>query len=369
MRRILQVVSSLELGGTEAFIMNHYRNIDRNEYYFDFLVLCANSSPYEAEIKQLGGNVYYMSLRLSMVYYFSIKAIICKFLKENGPYDVVHSHINNANSFVMSAAASVNIPVRVSHSHNTGIFNCNILQKAIRSIQRTLIKKYSTVFCACGQQAGIDLYGDDVSFIVLKNGIDVKRYTSVPFTDVVLKKKELNISDNSIVYGNISRFDYQKNIPFVVKIFNEIQKKQNNSVLVIGGQDAEEKDMVLQLIDIYGIRDKVIILGKRTDMPILLNLFDVLLFPSRYEGLSILGLEAQAAGTPILASTSVPKEIDMGLGLVTFIDLKESPQKWADIVLHSAIKKISIEERIKCFARNGYEVNDSVKKLELIYGK
>ena len=369
MKRILHVVSCLEKGGTEAFIMNCFRNIDRTRFIFDILVLSRNTSPYESEIKELGGRVIYAnaSATVSTLNFWKGVKALSNLIIENGPYDIVHSHMDIANSIVLTAAKKAGINKRISHSHNTNFFKGKSLRVLLSKIKQYVLLKNSTVLCACGYWAGRDLYGEKASFSVVNNGIDVIGFTDIP---ILLKNKVrciLGLKDNDIIFTNVSRFSKQKNLPFVVDIFSYIIKSIPNAVLIIGGQDGEEKELALKKIDEYNISDNVRVLGVRNDVPVILSISDFAIFPSLNEGLSFALLENQAAGVNVFTSTNVSRESDLGLGLMTFLPLHEGAKFWAkSIIAHEKIL-VSKDKIIKSFQDNGYDIKESVKKLEVLY--
>ena len=367
MKRILHVVSCFEKGGTEAFIMNCFRSIDRTRFTFDILVLSATSSPYESEIKALGGRIIYANIRVSITYFLHEVEALFNVMKKNGPYDIVHCHMDIANSIVLTAANKAGIKKRISHSHNTGFFKRKSVRVLFSKIQQYIILKNATDLCACGDWAGRELYGNDNSFTVIKNGIDIRLFTDI---SIQLKKEirlSFGIKDDDIVFTNISRFSKQKNLPFVIDVFSCIVGSMPNSILIIGGQDGEEKELVLRKINEYNLSDKIRVVGVRNDIPLILSISDFAIFPSLHEGLSFALLENQAAGVNVFTSTNVSPESDMGLGLMTFLPLENSAISWAQSIVEHDKKIVKKDEILKSFQDNGYDIKMSVKKLEILY--
>lgn len=158
MTRVLQVVSCLELGGTEAFIMNHYRAMDPEVCQFDFMVFLEKDYPYLEEIRRMGGRVFF-SGPPALGHIGAFLKSACRIMRENGPYDAVHSHVNIANGWVLLAAAMCGVPVRVSHSHDTKGNEEPLPVRIYRCFEALLIKACATRMLACGQEAGEYLYG------------------------------------------------------------------------------------------------------------------------------------------------------------------------------------------------------------------
>ncbi len=368
MKRILQVVSCLERGGTESFIMNHYRHIDRLKYQFDFLVFLGNKSPYEEEINSLGGKVIYADTLPDILHIHRFIRILKRLMIENGPYDCIHTHVNITNGYVLYAALLAGIKVRISHSHAMVTFDgITMVKKMYYEILRKLLKYVGTDFLACGEKVGFDLYGRKDSFKIINNGIDVNSFLYKNTDKIKILRNEFDIGEDINVYGNISRFNELKNLQFVVDIFSEIVKRQSNSVLILGGLDGNTKADVLKKIEDYKLEDKIRIVGERDDIPDCLHLMKCYLFPSLSEGLGIAAVEAQAAGVPVLASTEVPQDADMGLNLIEFVPLSEPPSLWAERAIQLFPFSGEKDVIISCFNKRGYNINDSVKNLTVIY--
>lgn len=369
MKKILQIVSCLERGGTEAFIMNHYRALDRKNYQFDFLVLVEKEYPYEDEIHNLGGKIYYGCLP-------SFKNI-CRFvvtlvnaIKKHGPYDVVHSHVNITNGWVMLAACIARVPIRISHSHGTDVNRLDVYSV----LRKGMIKKLSTNYLACGQEAGYCLYGEKFfrkNGKVIKNGILPEKYIEIDDEKIKIKKKELGItSENSFVIMNISRFDENKNSLFVMEIFRNVLKWNSEAVLIMGGSDGGELEKCKTLAGKWDIEDRIRFIGVRTDVDLCLQTADIYLFPSFHEGLPIVILEAQAAGLHCIISDGVPIEVDLGLGLVSQFKLSESAECWAEKIERIVRKNpVNLDKMTikKAFRESGYDINISCKELMRVY--
>ncbi len=376
MHKVLQVVSCLALGGTEAFIMNHYRNIDREETQFDFVVFVEDKWPYIDEIKKMGGKIFFTgvpSFKNRRNFYQVLKKIV----GENGPYDAIHCHIGVMNAWVLHCAKKLDIPIRVSHSHDTSTKDVKGFVKTLyRGYQTQLIRRSATHFFACSELAGDYLYGDKFfaqKGKVLSNGIDTGKFARVSSADVANLKNELAITDsNALVIGNVTRFDDNKNPLFALEVFREILQRIPSAVLVLGGPDVGMLEHVQERIQSYRIESHVRLIGPRHDVPVCLKLLDAYLFPSKFEGLPIALLEAQAAGCICFVSDSVSRESDMGLGTVSYDSLDDPAASWAEKIcrrMQSATRP-SEEGIHRHFEENGYDINMSTKRLlEVYHGK
>lgn len=362
---VLHVTFVFRHGGTEAFILNNYRHIDRTRYLFDILTLCPEPSPFQDEINSLGGRIIYANLQPSMFHFFRFVRGLKQIIQQYGPYDTIHSHINFANSMVLYAAKHIGIHTRLSHSHSAGAIVGNAIIKPFRLLQRYLLVHSATHLLACGTEAGKALYGSR-KFIVIKNGIDVELFTQKQET--IQLRNELSIPTNARVYGNISRYDRNKNFTFVIDIFVRILKQHSESYLILGGQDGDQKSVVKEKIKQLKIEDKVLILDARNDLPKLNRVIDSLIFPSYYEGFPIVLLEAQASGLHIFMSDRISSEVDLGIGLIHTICISASAEEWATQILTTdTTTKPSPKSIRNIFTSSGYDIQQSAKKLEKIY--
>ncbi|MGM9670809.1 MAG: glycosyltransferase [Oscillospiraceae bacterium] len=372
MKRILHVVSCLERGGTEAFIMNQYRAIDRSNYQFDFLVFHEKGYPYTDEIHQLGGKVFFCTPPSKWNIFSSVQEMV-QCMKRNGPYAAVHSHINVENAWVMVAAELAGVRVRVSHSHDTKGKEGNLPTRLYRSFQCLLIRQLATRYAACGTAAGNYLYGKRLfkrKGCVIHNGIDVERFLDVPQSKILKLKEEFTLTEtNYPVFGNITRFEDKKNQLFAVDVFREITQVYPNAVFLLGGPDGGNLEQVKQKVEDLGLKEHVRFIGERSDIPACLKLIDIYLFPSLYEGLPIALLEAQAAGCFCVVSTNVSNESDIGVGQVFFCDLQETPAHWADMIRENASfrKRPSPEVISAVFREKGYDIRWPSNCLAALY--
>ena len=371
MKKVLQVVACLEKGGTEAFLMNQYRNIDRSKLQFDFFVFREKDYPYLEEIRALGGKVIFgippKSTNLPAFLKLAVRVM------REGQYAAVHSHVNLTNAWVLLAAKIAGIPVRISHSHDTSGKGGGFFKRLYRQTEIRILKRCANVYLACGQDAGEYLYGR--SFFrskgkVIRNGIDVQCFLAPAAESIHAARSSFDLpEDCSCVIGNITRFEEKKNQLFMLEVFAAFLRICPSAVLVLGGPDGGLLAAAKAFAAKLGISDRVRFVGSRDDVPACLKAFDLVLFPSRFEGLPIALLEAQAADRLCVVSTAVSREADMGIGRIVFLDLTESPERWADQMLRAwrERKALSASEIMEAFCRNGYDVKHSAKELSDLY--
>lgn len=358
--RIAQVMGKWVGGGVEAVVMNYYRHIDKNKIQFDFI--CDNDStniPYK-EIEELGGRVILVPPYQNI---FAYQKRLRKIFKMNN-YKIVHSHINTLSVFPLYAAKKVGIPVRIAHSHSTT--NKKEWKKNLmKQILRPFSKLYATDYMCCSELAGRWLFGnkeyDKGNVYLLNNAIDLDKFK---FNEKIRKevRKELKIKDDTLVIGHIGRFVEQKNHRFLINIFNEVHKKNKDSILLLAGQGPLQKE-IKEKVNELNLNDSVIFLGQRNDANRLYRAFDVFLLPSLYEGLGMVLIEAQTSGLPCVASTEVPNIAKVTDNLV-FVEL-DNLDEWSNSIMNTN-KKVR-KDYSKEVSKHDYDINKEVKKLEKRY--
>lgn len=365
--RVAHVVGKWVGGGVEAVVMNYYRNIDHNKIQFDFIFDDdSNGIPYD-EIESLGGKVFLIPPYQKV---FKYQKELQKVLKK-GNYKIVHSHINALSVFPLRAAKKVGIPVRIAHSHST-TNKVEWKKNLLKLILRPFSKVYATDYFACTEHAGRWLFGNKTfeqgQVYVLNNAIDVDKFKYSEITRKN-KRKELNINDDTIVIGHIGRFVEQKNHKFLIEIFEKIYKEKPDSVLLLIGQGPLELDIRKQVKDL-GLQNSVLFLGQRNDTNELYQAMDLFIFPSLYEGLGMVLIEAQASGCYCIASTEVPKDAKLTENC-KFINLNDNAIQWSQYILND-LDKVSTMRRIDCsdfITKSGYNIRKENINLEKYYLK
>ena len=360
--RVASVIGRYIGGGVEAVTINYYRNIDKNKVQLDFI--CDEDStniPYE-EIEGMGGKVIIIpSYSKLFKYHKALKRV----LKE-GNYKIIHSNINTLSVFSLFAAKCAGVPVRIAHSHST----TNKKEKKknlMKQILRPFSKVFATDYMCCSELAGRWLFGnkeyDKGNVYLLNNAIDLDKFK---YNESLRKKKrkELGIKDDTLVIGHIGRFVAQKNHDFLIDIFNEIHKKNNNSILLLAGQGPLMEDIKNKVKEL-NLEDSVKFLGQRNDANELYQAFDVFLLPSLYEGLPVVGVEAQAAGLLCYLSDDMTKETKV-LDITKFMSLNNTPEEWANNILDDVKKYKRIDTSKEMTAKN-FNIKEEAKKLEEYY--
>ncbi len=360
--RIAQVVGKWLGGGVEAVVMNYYKHIDRSKIQFDFI--CDEDStniPYE-EIEKFGGKVILIPPYQKV---FKYHKTLKKVLKE-GNYKIVHSHINTLSVFSLFAAKRAGIPIRIAHSHST----TNKKEKKrnlMKQVLRPLSKLFATDYMCCSEYAGRWLFGnkeyDKGNVYLLNNAIDIDAFK---YDENIRKqiREELNIKDDTLVIGHVGRFVEQKNHTFLIDIFNEIHKQNDNSILMLVGQ-GPLKEMIEEKVSKLGLKDYVMFLGQRNDTNKLYQAMDVFVLPSLYEGLPVVGVEAQASGLLCILSDEMTKETKV-LGTTKFKSINKPALEWSNDILNN-YKEYSRENQNDNITKSGFNIEEEGKKLEEEY--
>lgn len=334
MIRIAIIAGVLHSGGKRNLIMEYYRHIDRTKVQFDFICDSNSNGIPSEEIESLGGKVLvvppYKHILPHMMETYKI-------LKEN-KYPIIHAFDNTLNLFPMFLGWLAGVKVRISESISKGDKNekKTLIKYALRPFSHLFVTDLMANSIDCGKwQFGANAYKSG-KINIFKTVIDAERNS---FDSEIRDKTRVQFGwNNKVVYGFIGRYVPQKNPLFLIDIFNEISKRQDNAILVmIGFGDLE--DDILSKINDYGIMNKVRNLGRRDDIRQFYNAFDAFLLPSLYEGMPVVGLEAQCCGLPIFFSKNVTEETT-ACGLAHYIRLEESAEQWAEYIIPIVKKNI-----------------------------
>lgn len=358
--KVLQVLNKFSVGGAETFIMNAYRNIDRNKITFEFLLRSkTNNKDYLDEIKRNGDKVFITSSFTRNIFknFKETKKIIM-----SGDYDVIHVHANALiYVYPIIIAKKADIPVRIMHSHNT-TSPFGFMGKIVHYINRIYIHKFTTYYIACGQEAGKWMFGNK-KFTVINNAIDINKFSyNQEFRN---KIREAYVLNNKFVIGNVGRFIEQKNHKFLIEIFKEYSKINENARLLLVGEGALLNKIKNQVAE-YNIADKVIFTGAKSNINELLSAMDIFVLPSLYEGLPFVLVEAQASGLDIIASDEVTKEVNV-TGVIKYISLDSPKKEWIKKINEIANKKTN--RNIKYRELEKYDIENTIKILEKVYLK
>ena len=355
MERVAVIMGKMHSGGKKNLVMEYYRNIDKSKIQFDFFCDTDSNAIPQEEIEKLGGRVYQIAPYQNIFKNMSQMKGICK--KNN--YKIMHSYNGTMNLFSMFVGWQCGIPIRNSADKKT----------ILKNILKPFSKMFATNFMANGEACGRWQFGDK-----LFDEGKVKVFKTVINTDVNKYNEELRNAtrkeygiENNIVVGHIGRLTEQKNTLFIIDIFNALVKKEPRARLLIIG-DGNLREAMLAKIDEYGIKDHVLYLGRREDIPQFYNAMDCFLLPSLYEGLPVVGVEAENCGLPMFFSTEIPEESSACEDLGVFMSLEKSPDEWAEAILKAVKKNMPIRKgKTESVKAAGFDSRVEASKLLKYY--
>lgn len=367
MIRVLQVIAGMNAGGMETMIMNYYRNIDRNKIQFDFLITAKEKCFYEDEINKLGGNIYRITAR--NVNFLKNRKELKAFFKNN-KYAIVEFHQGITYYYPLKMAKKYGVKTRIIHNH--GIDRAFLKKYKIYNeiFAKRRISGLATNYFSCSEEVNDQLFSNKIlksnNIEIVPNAIDIKKYR---YNHTIREKirKELNIEENTKVYGHIGTFTYPKNHKFLIEIFENISQKEEKSKLILIGNGTLKSDIKRE-IEEKGLQEKVTFLGIRKDIDMLLSAMDCFLFPSIFEGIPLTLIEAQSNGVPVIMSDTISERVLINSNC-TRISL-EDKEKWIEESIKT--KKENELNRIKKnenMAQTNFNINTQAKKLQEIYLK
>lgn len=367
--KVLVLITAMDRAGAETMMMNYLRHIDRDKIHMDFVVNRKYESDYEREIKELGSEVYH----LSPIYPHTVlkyKREFKRFLKEHPDYDVIHSNLEERSAYPLAIAKKSGIDLRIVHAHSN-LKHVDIKYLFRLYLRKKLRGKYTHSF-ACSTGTAKWLFGDDKRTIIVRNAIDTDEFK---FDPVKRKKarEELGLDDDTYLIGHVGRFSYEKNHKYLLKTFAEVNKMRPKSRLVLigGGKNKSEQQLkkeIIKTIDELNLKDKVIMLGVRDDMPYIMQAIDLFALPSISEGFPLTLMEAQALGLKCVVSDRVPKECNI-TGTVKYLPVHTSPEEaaWEALVLKD--KRVDPYEMNTKIKAAGYDIKTNAMWLERVYSK
>lgn len=347
-------------GGIETFMMNYLRHMDLNQIHIDFAVRGPERGAYDDELESLGCKIYRLPQRSKHPIAFQKKL---RGILESENYQVVHSHADAMSCWILKIAKECGVQVRIAHSHNTQHLTTNPIKFQLNEFARKNINKYATDRFACSQAAGKWLFGD-APFKVIHNAIDTKAYAFNNEKRMLIRQK-YGVSDDTTLLGHVGRFDTQKNHAFLIEMFARLVEKNANYKLMCVG-DGWLRDDIEKAIQQNDLNDKVILVGQQENAKDFYNAFDLYVFPSLFEGLSFVLIEAQANGLTCVCSDTVPQETNLSGGdKMVYLPLES--EKWANEVLNFGRPERYNGE--KYVIEHGYDINYEADKLKSIYMK
>lgn len=353
MKRVLCILSSLDAGGAETFLMKVYRALPPEEYQFDFIVSAKNGC-YTREVLERGSRIYAIPERTKD--FWGAFRGIWSVVKENN-YEVVLKLGEN------SLAAVDLIAAKLGGAKTLALRSCNAptgMPGSVRCVHlmlRPVLNALTTVKLAPSDYAAEYMFGKRTDIHLIHNGVDL----DVFHFDVEGRqniRKEFGLTDELVV-GHIGRFHKQKNHRYLLEVFRNIRQRRPDAMLLLVGI-GELENTAREWVRELELEDAVIFTGQRFDIPQLVSAMDVFVFPSLHEGMPNTVIEAQATGLPCVIADTITPEADI-TGLVTRVPLTESKDAWADAALSAAGKER--RDTSLNFVSHGYDIKTVAREL------
>lgn len=355
MKKILVYGMTNNRGGIESFIMNYYRLFDHNKIIFDFVTEYPHIA-FEDEIIKTGSRIFYIPFRRRNIlkHIFSLR----KLINNHSEFSAIYFNILSANGAValLGLIDKRNL-IKIVHSHNN-----SVKRLWEHKLFRPIINILSDYKLACSKEAGTFMFGKKSlkknQIVIIKNAINCDEFCFNKETrETVRNKYQIQ---NKFVIGHVGRLCYQKNTLYLIDIFNELYKICKNACLLIAGE-GEDRLLVENRIKELNLQEHVLLIGMCNNVSDFMQAMDVFVLPSRYEGLPVVGVEAQAAGLPCFFSDEITREVSI-TKLVNFISIHKEPKFWAEKILQA--KDIVRSDHTKKIIENNFDINVQSKFFE-----
>lgn len=331
---MLHIVSGMNRGGIETWLMNVMRRLDRDAVRFEFLVETRDQADYDDEILALGGGIH-----RSPRYRRRARAAyaLARLFASHGPYDVVHAHGRHDMGWPLSVARAAGVPVRIGHVHNIkDSHHEDPVRRAYKRLMKSVLQRQASWILGCSTAALESLYGPGAPAAhkrmeVLPYGIDMRAFT--PRDTRAAVRRELGIPEDGLIAGHVGRFVWEKNHAFLLEVFAELLRRDDRWHLLLVG-DGPLRANIERAIAARGLREHVHITGVRADVADLVSAMDVFVFPSLIEGFGLVAVEAQALGVPCVLGAHLPRELDVHAPSMHRVALDAGANQWAERVEH-----------------------------------
>ena len=363
MLRVLHSVSNMGRAGIETMLMNYYREIDRSRIQFDFLANKPVPGEYDEEIRSLGGRVF-VSPGLNPLHFPRYRRYMAELLRDNPDIRIVHAHNEAMGYYALQSARDAGIRIRIAHAHNTRIIRD--YKYPLKLVCKQLLPGAATDYWSCGRDAGIYYYGKkrwNTSGFILHNAIDVERFGFRP--EVREHQRRQTGLEKCFVIGHVGRFNVQKNHSRLLDIFAAVAKAVPEARLVLIGTGELEQAMK-EKAQHLGILDRTILPGQMADVSAWYQAMDCFVLPSLFEGLPVVGIEAQAAGLPCVFSDRVTDEVLLSPEACR-ISLDTDDSEWARQIAAARQPETNRLQGMETVRRAGYDIHKEARKLQEIY--
>ncbi len=363
--RVLQVVEGLNPGmGATRVAMNYQQYMDPSRVVFDYMVHVPPEEAFQRQVEQYGSKVYQMP-SLSGKNTSQYRRRLHAFFQEHPEYQIIHGNLPNAGAFYLPAAQEAGVPFRILHSHNTAGSE-NAVKRARNALLNRKAVKSANLFFACSQKAADYLFGEEAGgrVILIRNAIDAAKYV-FQRTKREEMRRQLGLEGRFVV-GHVGRFCRQKNHGFLLEIFKQVASQEENATLLLVGEGVLQEETARRA-QALGLEDRVVFAGFQDQVQDYLQAMDVFVLPSLFEGLPLVGVEAQASGLPCLLSDEITPDAKV-TDHVAFLPLSGGAERWAESVclFSHGYQRVDCGEMIR---QAGYEISAEAEKLTRYYEK
>jgi glycosyltransferase involved in cell wall biosynthesis len=368
-RRVLHVLSSLERGGIDLWLMQMLQRIDRARYPMDFMLLNDRAGVLEPEARSLGSHIVRSPHHKKP---WRLRQDFAAALRHHGPYAVVHSHVHHFNGLVLRLAAWHGVPIRIAHSHNdkraieTG---ASWSRQLYLGLMKRWIRGYATHRIAVSQSAAEDLFGADghaAGCAIIPCGIDLAPFGAGAPRRAETRRK-LGLNEDALLIGHVGRFQARKNHHFLLEVAAAVFARDPRARLLLVGDGELIPEIEARARELR-IADRVVFAGATPDVPALMRAMDVFVFPSRYEGLGLVLLEAQASGLPCVLAEGLPDEVDIVEDLIYRLPLTVPAATWASTILRAvASPRPSADQAWQMLSRSPFTIERSIEQMVRVY--
>lgn len=353
----------MDRAGIETMLMNYYRHMDHSIIQFDFLCNKTKPGAYDEEIIKYGGKIYHTPGLNPLKYYKYIR-YMKKLFTANPEYKIVEAHNGALGVYALHAAKKNNVPIRIFHAHGASINKDWKLP--LKLFCKSMLPFNMNKHYTCGIEAAKCYFGkkitDNHDYELIPNAIEVEHFIFNP--NIRKKVREENGLTDKFVVGHVGRFMTQKNHSFLLDVFAKLSENLTNSHLVLLG-DGELMPKIKEKAKKLGLEKKISFLGNVNNVNEWYQAFDCFVLPSIWEGLPVVGVEAQASDLPCIFSTNITKEIKLS-EKVTFLKLSENVSVWAKTI-ENMIKLQKRNDNTKLITDCNYNIKYEAKKLEEKY--
>ena len=366
--RVLHIVGILQRGGIETWLLHVLRTLDRDQIQADFLVHTDIPGAYDKAVKALGCRIWTCPIDRTRPWRYARQ--FKQILRQGGPYDIVHSHVHHFSGFTLWLTRQMQVPVRIAHSHNDTsplAKSDGVLRQLYRALSQRWIQAYATHGLAASREAARDLFGprssEDRRWQLLYYGVDLTPFAAAKDLSA---RPELGIPADAFVLGHVGRFELQKNHRFLIDIAAEVCRREPKAYLLLVG-DGPLRPEIEQLVAQRGLQDRILFAGLRPDVPRLMqSVMNVFVLPSFFEGLPLVGIEAQAAGLSLVLSDTITPELDAVPEKICRVSLQQPVSMWADAVMNASTLSVQ-KSPLETLKASAFNIDESARQLEAVY--